>query len=224
MTDLPSTAHEILLPIQHEIRALSREIPSVLGDVPSATDPAALHEQLRASSIGDLLLQPGDTLWALHDRGQILDTFTPGEDGTLRSVAAVAYGVNAPKERVITAPQHAALASTAHTRPLGDGTYALHYPGEQDWRGYVGLAFWYDRNHDGVHFGGPVGELLKVHTNHRHAGRLPTLMQQMAIRRTKDAPGEFTAYPTAERRVRSEDEGRILLGAVRQVLANARQG
>lgn len=184
-----------LTPSQAAIKALCDEILALRPQPPEVTfedvlgtmDPEQIQDRLRQSSLGDLLLQDGETLSAHHSMdGHYPELNLFIGQAKLIAVTVRAWGWEYDKRRI---------NPNGPTTPPYD---IIDYPGEKDWLHELDVMLWYSNDEH------TASQTITAITGSRNAGTLPKVSRDVAS--MSYAETGYEGHNQVSRPAKSEEE------------------
>ena len=211
--DSPSPSQLLVAEVAAEVRGDIPYNPSKHFNLP--VDAHTVRQSLAESSLGDLLVSPGEKLEAVDAYQDVRGSVTPGEDTDLGGVSIATWYVHDRKRRIIPAgePNPYMARTDAEHRARGDGSTEVTFPGQYDWRGDISVTFWH-RPKNGSN---PVGEILALQSTHWEDGKIPIVESRVLIVPENPENGS-TYYPRMSRPARDEAEVTLLAETIRSLI------
>jgi hypothetical protein len=217
--DGPSPSQLLVQEVAQEIRQYGEPNPREYYNLP--VDARTLQAALAESSLGELLVAPGEKLEATDEYQRVHASVTPGEDTDLSEVSIAAWYVHSPKKRFVKPgrPNPYIARTDAEHYDAGEGYTEVTFPGQWDWNGDISLTFW----HKPKNGSRPVGEVLALRTAHRQEGEMPIIESRVLI--IPDDPEDGSKYYTRmSRPARDDAEVTLLAETIRSLIPRPATG
>jgi hypothetical protein len=211
--DGPSPSQLLVQEVAQELRQPGYPSPYEYHNLP--VDAAAVRATLAESSLGDLLVAPGEKLEAVDHYERVHASITPGEDADLAEISVAAWETSYPKKRIVgpSRPNPYMARTDAEHTDLGDGYTEVEFPGQWDWDGYISLTLWH-KPKDGSQ---AVGEVLALNTAHWAEGEMPTVESRVfVIPNNPDSQPKY--YTRMARSARNPAEVTLLAETIRSLI------
>lgn len=170
-------------------------------DILSEHSATAVYDRLNASSLGDLMLQPGDTLSMPGSGSYHPDLGLYVGDAALERVSVRAWGWEFDKYR---------------RDPDGPDTSpfkVLPYPGEQDWMRRLEITLSYTNGKQ------LAKQIITAETDSMSAGSLPTVSREVYA--SAYAEQGYEGHSQVSRKAQNEDEVAYLVALARELSLHA---